>query len=146
MKIFVSGNIHDLDNVRAIQQALTDAGHSITHDWTNKLNGDTMLSGREAKLKNIDESGLRAKKDILGVIDCDVYIICADNRVNGKGMYAELGAALALNEVNGKPDIYLIGSMEHMSVFYFHPAVKHVDSIETVIKLIGGQHFQPTVI
>lgn len=41
----------------------------------------------------------------------------------GKGMYTELGAALALNMTIGSPVIYLLGAKEHASIFYFHPSI-----------------------
>lgn len=137
MKIFVSGQIKDLEYVRTVQDKLIEMGHEITHDWTNKLNGDLLLSGSEAKLKNIDETSRRAKTDIQGVIDCDTYIICTKNREYGKGMYVELGAALSLNVANGKPRIFLVGPMNHMSIFYFHPSVMRFDNIDEVFKILG---------
>jgi hypothetical protein len=49
-------------------------------------------------------------------------------------MYVELGAALALKETTGKPEVYVVGRMNHMSVFYLHPSVKARDTLEEVIK------------
>jgi nucleoside 2-deoxyribosyltransferase len=96
-----------------------------------------MLAGNEAKLANLDETAHRAQLDIQGVIDCDVYVICSDNEKADKGMYVELGAALALHETTGVPRIYLVGKMNHMSVFYFHSAVTRVDTIEDVLGAIN---------
>lgn len=106
------------------------AGHEIIHDWTVT---DMFLGSRSAKLKDPRETGLRAAKDISGVVDCDVYVLSSDNEEVGKGMYVELGAALALNEATGRPKVYVIGKMNHMSVFYFHPAVVHKESIDQVL-------------
>jgi hypothetical protein len=137
MKIFVSGQITDIDNVRSVQQQLLDAGHKITHDWTRNETGDKMLAGNEAKLADIEETGRRAELDIQGVIDCDAYVICTDNTKAGKGMYAELGAALALNVTTQWPKIYLLGAMNHMSVFYFHPSIERLDSVEELITALA---------
>ena len=134
MKIFVSGQITDIENVRIAQEALKLAGHTITHDWTHNEAGDKMLGSPQDKLRNPSETGYRAQLDIRGVIDCEVYVICTDNENSGKGMYVELGAALALNETRGTPHIFLIGKMNHMSVFYFHPKVVQLASIQGVIK------------
>jgi hypothetical protein len=71
--------------------------------------------------------------DIQGVIDSDAYVICTDNTKAGKGMYAELGSALTLNAINQVPKIYLLGAMNHMSVFYFHPVVKRLDSLDELV-------------
>jgi hypothetical protein len=51
-------------------------------------------------------------------------------------MYVELGAALALNAVNGSPKIYLLGSMNNASIFYFHPSIILGRSIQEVIEEI----------
>lgn len=129
-KVFVSGQVDDVDCVRKVYKKLELAGFTVTHDWTTS---DVILSGREAKLNNTKEAGLRAEKDINGVVDADVYILLSDNEKVGKGMYAELGAALALNKRSGRPDIYIVGSLKHLSVFYLHPAVKLRDTVEDVL-------------
>ncbi|MFA5003895.1 MAG: hypothetical protein WC498_01290 [Candidatus Saccharimonadales bacterium] len=136
MKIFVSGQIADVENVRQVQQRFIDAGHTITHDWTRNEADDRMLSDDADKLKDMVETSRRARLDIQGVVDCDVYVICTDNEISGKGMYVELGAALALCTTNGSPRIYLIGKMNHMSVFYFHPLVTRVGNVEEAIELL----------
>lgn len=131
MKIFVSGQLDDVQNVQSAYNALIKVGHSITHDWTES---DVFLSSKEAKLANREEAGLRAKKDLNGVVECDVYILLSNNENVGKGMYVELGAALALKETTGKPDVYIVGKMNHISVFYLHPSVKARETLEEVIE------------
>lgn len=135
MKVFVSGQIDDVENVRHIQTKLVEAGHTITHDWTINETGANFLSGKETKIANLEESARRARNDLNGVINCDVYIACTNNKKVGKGMYVELGSALALYETVGKPQVYTIGSRNHMSIFYLHPAVKHFDSIEELLQI-----------
>lgn len=132
-KVFVSGQLDEAEKIKDAYQKLKDAGHEITHDWTES---DIFLSSPKLKMANRAECGLRAEKDINGVVQCDVYILFADNKKAGKGMYVELGAAIALNSKNGAPDIYMVGKMNHMSVFYLHPAVKHRNNIDEVIEEI----------
>lgn len=138
MKIFVSGQIGDVENVRNIQQKLIDAGHQITHDWTRNETGDKMLEGDAAKLADIAETGRRAKLDIQGVVDADAYVMCTDNSNPGKGMYVELGAALALNVTRNSPKVFIVGALNHMSVFYFHPAAIQVKSVDDLIDLLAS--------
>lgn len=130
MRFFISGQISDFKNIQRIMNQVKNAGHSITHDWTST---DTFLAGAEDKLANEIESSIRAKNDIQGVIDSDVYVLSSDNNNVGKGMYVELGAAIALYEKTGSPDIYVIGSLNHLSLFYLHPAVTKCKSIEEVL-------------
>ena len=134
MKIFVSGQIEDIENVRRVQAEFIKAGHEITHDWTTNETGSKMLGTTESKLENLDETKKRATDDINGVVNSDIYVICTDNEKAGKGMYVELGAALALRVKFDTPKIYLIGGMNHMSIFYLHPAIIRVDSVDDILK------------
>ena len=123
--------------MRNIQQRLIDAGHQITHDWTRNETGDKMLEGDDAKLADLVETGRRAELDIQGVIDADAYVMCSDNLKSGKGMYVELGAALALSVTRDSPKVYIVGALNHMSVFYFHPAVVRLDSVDQLIEKLA---------
>jgi hypothetical protein len=125
MKVFVSGQIGDKNAVRDAYKALRGAGMSITHDWTQTDDiGD--------KLENAEESGRRAALDISGVVDADLYVLMSGNEEVGKGMYVELGAALALREATGRPEVCIVGPMNHMSIFYLHPSIQHFASIQDV--------------
>src|SRR4051794_32283188 len=101
MIIFVSGQIDEEVRIRQCYDQLRAAGLRIAHDWTQTdAIGD--------KLANRAESGRRAKADIDGVIDADIYILMSDNSRVGKGMYVELGAALARRQLTGKPEIFIV--------------------------------------
>ncbi len=139
MKIFVSGQIGDVDNVRIVQDALRQAGHEITHDWTRNETGQKMLSSREDKLNNTEEATRRATLDINGVISAEAYVICTDNTDVGKGMYVELGAAIAVAESREEFKIYLFGPMNHMTIFYLHPRVQRIRSIEALLEDLRAQ-------
>lgn len=135
-KVFVSGQIGDVSAVHEVQEAFRHAGHRITHDWTRSEAGDTsvLLAGERAKFDNPDEAAQRATSDLLGVIDCDIYVICTDNQKAGKGMYVELGAALAMHELRGSPTIYVLGARHHSSIFYFHPSVRVKGSVDEILE------------
>ena len=139
MKIFISGQIDESEKINKLMKLIKSSGHSITHDWTAT---DAFLGDNKSKLDNPEESGRRAKADIQGVIDCDVYVLCSDNKNVGKGMYVELGAALALKQagIASSPEIYIIGPLNHMSIFYLHPLVKRRDNIEIVLEEISKVH------
>lgn len=122
-EVFVSGQIHDLDNVKEVQNRLREAGHHITHDWTRNETGDKLLGGQQAKFDNPEESARRADLDLRGVLDSDAFILVTTNEKVGKGMYVELGAALAKSALSGLPNIYAFGPRNHSSIFYFHDYV-----------------------
>ncbi len=130
MKFFISGQIEDIPAVREIMKRVTDTGHVITHDWTTS---DIMLSG-DNKFNDLTETGRRAQADIQGVLDCDVYVLCSDNQKAGKGMYVELGAALGRVQAGEDIRLYVIGGLNHSSIFYLHPVVRRVDTIEEVLE------------
>lgn len=136
MKVFISGQLDQSEEIRGYMDLFEQAGHVVTHDWTAS---DVFLSSREAKLANMEESGKRAAADISGVINADVYILCSDNVKPGKGMLVELGAALALAQTDssGLRKVYIVGQMNHISVFYLHPIVIHKKSIAEVLEDIG---------
>ena len=138
MKVFVSGQIGDVDNVRSVQKAIIAAGHTITHDWTTNETGVGMLGSRESKLANAKEATRRAINDINGVMNADAYVICTDNQNSGKGMYVELGAAIAMAESDDRFKVYLLGDMNHMTIFYFHPKVQVVDSVKVLLEKLEG--------
>ncbi|TLH59719.1 hypothetical protein C1S80_19765 [Mycolicibacterium aubagnense] len=126
MRVFVSCQIEEKEAVRKAYSAFEAAGMVITHDWTRTDEiGD--------KYKRADEAGRRAKLDIDGVCNCDIYVLLSSNEKVGKGMYVELGAALALSETNDGPEVYVVGPMNHLSIFYLHPAVTHYDTIDDLI-------------
>ncbi len=129
MKAFVSGQLGEKDRIRNVYARLSEIGIDITHDWTTTDNlGD--YSG------NLEEVGLRAARDINGVRDADLYILMTDNKERGKGMYVELGAALALAEQRGSPQIFIVGPRNHESIFYYHPLTQHFTDLESCISYI----------
>ncbi|MGV9001930.1 MAG: hypothetical protein ACOH18_03150 [Candidatus Saccharimonadaceae bacterium] len=133
MKVFVSGQINDLKYVRKVQAEFIAAGHEITHDWTTNEGGEKMLSSRKSKLENIQESRKRSYDDVNGVVNSDIYVICTDNKKVGKGMYVELGAAIGLNARFKSPKIFVLGKLRHVTIFYLHPSVVHVNSVDEIL-------------
>lgn len=120
MKFFVSGKVGTEGNVRAVMKALKDAGHEITFDWT-KID----------QLRPYDENAEASREAVLkessGVKDADVLIILAHDR--GVGMYVELGIAIG----SGIP-VRVVTDVESRTMFFHHPLVKKVDSLEQILK------------
>lgn len=129
MHFFISGQLDDKDVVRKAQQRLIDLGYRLTHDWTD---------GEDIRPRILEsrDAGSRAARDITGVVEADLYILLSDNDVSGKGMYAELGAALALQQTRGKPRVCIVGRRNHPSVFYLHPAVEHFETLDCLIDML----------
>ena len=128
MRVFVSGQFKEKRRVREAFQSMEAAGHVVTYDWTR-----TEALGKPYSLYST-EASRRAREDINGILSADAFILMSDNRECGKGMYVELGAALALAELRSKQiQIYIVGPMNHESIFYYHPLVVHKETLEEVV-------------
>lgn len=131
MKVFVSGQLKEKDRIRDVYAQLVDAEIEITHDWTNTDNiGDYATNAREA--------GVRADLDVRGVLDADAYVLMTDNRHCGKGMYVELGAALALASIKGTLEVCIVGPKNHESIFYYHPLARHFADFDSCLEYLKG--------
>ena len=129
MKVFISGQLNDKSVVRDAFEQFRRIGAHITHDWT-------VTDDLADKSSSPSEAGRRAAADIEGVVQSDLYVLLSDNARAGKGMYAELGAALALKETRGSPEVCVVGRLNHASIFYFHPLVRHFCSVEELLSRI----------
>ena len=132
MKVFVSGQIGEKEEIRQVYTRLQEEGFTITHDWTET--DDLAITDKFS-----EEAGIRAAKDIKGVCDADIYIIVTDNKECGKGMYVELGAALALAQIGKDILVYVVGRRNHPSIFYGHPAVIYFEHLDECIQTIKAR-------
>lgn len=119
MHVYVAGRTSSYEKVREIHKQLTDAGHTITYDWTRAVPDEAWES--QDAMASIDPSPDfmrgQALNDINGVLTADVLVLVAGE--NMVGSYIEVGAALAF----GDCEIIIVGEVERMSVFYFLPQV-----------------------
>ena len=120
MKFFVSGKVGVEGDVRVAMKVLRDAGHEITFDWTTidhlRPYDENAAASREAAIK-----------ESRGVEDADVLIVLSHDR--GVGMYVELGIAIG----SGVP-VRVVTNVESRTMFFHHPLVKKVDSLEQILK------------
>ena len=123
MKVFVSGQLSEKLKIRDIYKLLEQQGHSVTHDWTKSDDLVGPYSTGES------EASLRAQRDIEGVLHAEAYVILTDNQKCGKGMYVELGAALAMASNNQIRDVAIVGPKNYESIFYYHPSLTHFEDI-----------------
>ncbi len=112
MRIYVAGKFGEKAAVRKVMKILTDAGHTITCDWTleEKLPPDVV--GRTAMLTQY------AVDDTQGVLDADCYVGVFVKDLPYKGSYAELGVAVG----SGIP-VILIGEYADKCILSNHPLV-----------------------
>ena len=120
MKFFVSGKVGVEEKAKEAMQKLLRAGHEITFDWTT-------LGRLKPYRLNSSASREAAIKESRGILDAEVLVIIA--HIQGVGMYVELGIAIGA----GIP-VRIVTSTESRSVFFHHPLVKLVDSLEDVLE------------
>lgn len=128
MKIFVAGKVGQEKSAREAMSILSRAGHEVSFDWTSIPH-----------LKPYDENSEASRRAALlesrGVLESDALVLLAHDK--GVGMYVELGMAIAC----GKP-IYVIGSETSRTMFLYHPLVRRVNSISTLLDVLDSNNGQ----
>lgn len=115
MKFYISAKWELRNVVAKMQKHLIKKGHTITTDWTNRA------YSRDYD-KNPKQSSEYSLEETNAILNSDILIHLSD--FNGKGKYVDLGIALAGNNLQGKPLIYVVGTKANESQFYFNPAIK----------------------
>lgn len=123
MRIYVAGPVADTVTVQKVQDAVLAAGHELTLDWSADV------SFAEGFASQIDRSARMAKEELDAVIAADAVLVVASEH-DGRGMFVELGVALARASRGDLDHVVLIGEIHHESVFYFHPLVQRVPTVE----------------
>lgn len=77
-----------------------------------------------------------ASEDLDAVLAADAVLVLATEH-DGRGMFVELGAALARASAGDLEHVILVGEVHHASVFYHHPLVKKVASVETWLERVA---------
>lgn len=139
MKFYVASNIKNKNKVQGVFGALKTEGHEVTTDWT--LTKDVPEDERGHKRDYIRSI---AKRDCEAIRECDVFILLSKPS-KGRSMYVELGLAIAMHEETGKPSVFVVGPENNESVFYFHPAVQCVASLDDVLEQAVETHVDETL-
>jgi hypothetical protein len=124
VKVYVAGQLTDKTAVADAQRAVLAAGHELTHDWTQGLEFTTGYASRP------EDSAHIAQTDLSGVMAADAVVVIASSFQPGRGLFVELGAALARAEMGRLGHVVVVGTIVHESVFYFHPRVRRVATIQ----------------
>ncbi|MGL5817689.1 MAG: hypothetical protein ACRCYR_09015 [Phycicoccus sp.] len=124
MKVYVAGPLADVGTVRAVQVAVVAAGHELTLDWSRGPDS-TLTSYASAPTV----SASIAAQDLAAVLAADALLVVAGEH-DGRGIFVELGAALAMAERGDLRHVVVIGPRRHDSVFYYHRAVQRVSDVD----------------
>jgi nucleoside 2-deoxyribosyltransferase len=126
LNVYLAANGREIETTRKAMQAIRDAGHRITHDWTvgieNQRPADPVERERVRQAAALaDVAGIRAA-DVLVLLDHD----------KGFGMYVEMGVAIGL----GKP-VIVVDERYHQ-VFFSLPTVRLAETVEQAIALLSA--------
>jgi hypothetical protein len=132
MKIYVSSDWENKENVRGVMARLRRNGHTIVGDWTG--HADTRPYAR-----NPYATGEQSWSDIEAVIRCEAFLLLARGSTPAEsGMHTELGAALVSMDMGGCVQRILVvgpGCEEHF--FYFCPHVERFADIDDAIRALN---------
>lgn len=128
MKIYVAARFSEKKEVLRIYKLLREKGHTIIADWTLHKNIDPYDKNQAIAKKY-------AIEDIEAVTNSDVFILLTSAKP-GLGSTTELGAAIASNELSGKPKIYVLGTHMSQNFCYFHPSVNRFKTIKQLLDVV----------
>ena len=83
-------------------------------------------------IDNQDLAQKYCKNELKGIMEADILLFLSHEK--GTTLMMEYGAALMKNLINGKPRIYVVGEQNARSIWFFHPNVKRVDSVEGALE------------
>jgi len=132
MKVYVAGPLTDAVGVRAVQAAVVAAGHQLSLDWTR--GSDVTFADDYAS--DLDLSAKIAADDLDAVLNADAVLVVASQH-EGRGMFVELGAALSRASRGDLEHVVVVGPIQHESVFYYHPAVQRVSTVEEWLNTVS---------
>ena len=126
MKVYLACSSSDLEIARMAMDALREAGHEITFDWTD------MFEKAETEGKPVVLAE-RATADIQGVVDADVLVFYMTPSMKTVGCFIEIGAALA----GPKPVLVCRECSDFDHFFYNHPWVYKVSTFGEILSTLN---------
>jgi hypothetical protein len=125
VKVYVAGPLTNASGVQAVQEAVVAAGHQLSLDWTRGPD----VNFADGYKSDLAVSAQIAVADLDGVMNADAVIVVASEH-EGRGMFVELGAALARAREGDLAHVVVVGPVHHDSVFFYHPAVQRASMVE----------------
>ena len=126
MRIYVAGPLAAIEQVQAVQSAVLAAGHTLTLDWSRGPDIDLGEAGYAAAPVT---SARLASQDLGAVLEAEAVLVLATEH-DGRGMFAELGAALTRVVAGELAHLVLIGEVAHDSVFYHHAGIQRFATVD----------------
>jgi len=128
MKFYIAGKWQDRHTIKWLVSKLLEKGHSISCDWTNHNFDKNGVIATKSKLLQI------VQEDIDGVANCDTYVGVLVKDYNYKGLWVEMGIAIALGK-----NIFTIGEAGDSCIFMNHPHIRRFRTIEEFLESVSKE-------
>lgn len=130
-KVYVAASFEQREETKEAHRLLMEAGHEITADWTTHREIAGLESEEERKALKIQY----AIEDVEGVKQASTYILLLGER-KSTGAHIEFGIALGAELKN----ILVVGKDDGKQLFYTHPSVKLLPSMNEVLELLSESY------
>jgi hypothetical protein len=127
MKFYLAARFDRKSELLKLEGILKRQGHRAVVDWMH----DDPIHRPYDKTSGLATE--RAQRDLQGVAGSDVFVLFTEKFGKNKGMYVELGAAIAAYLEKGTPKVYVVGEYVNHGVFFFHPAVNRKSTFQEIL-------------
>jgi hypothetical protein len=128
MKIYVATKFEKYVYAKEVISHLKAAGHTITHDWTDKAH-EVFSTQQDPDSEVEHDWPAIGRAELEGVMAADVCVVlfpCVE------GAHVELGIALGA----GRRAV-LVGKPSRPLPFYYVPGVRRVADVDALLKTLG---------
>lgn len=129
VSVYVATKLENIEKARECVAKFKEKGIEIQYDWTEHGSLQAVSAEKRAGF---------AAKEVEGARTCDILVAILPG---GRGTHCEIGVALGLK----KPVILVVedegfieGAEGYFCLFYYHPLVRWVRSIEQAVEVAGA--------
>lgn len=145
MRVYVGATFTRYEEARAIVDALTGAGHTITHDWTRTdafgPDGHPLPETAGGYGLPSDVMAMHADDDLRAIWDADRLLILGQQA--SCGWPIEVGAALMLGHLRDmgtvirSPEVWIVAPFRP-TVFWALPQIRVFSDVAEPLSLMGA--------
>ncbi len=132
-KVYVAGKVGKSEAaIKHLIKRLQDRGYEITYDWTLAVIPRPFEEHQE-------EAAAASEAMLMGILHADIIVVCVPIE-GGAGLFVESGGGMVGGAVQAyiqgqrNKRIYAVGEGNGRSIFFFHPSVKRVKTVEDLME------------
>ena len=128
MKWYFASRTKHQQKVAELSRFLVKAGEMVLSDWV-------YAEPLQPYEENMDKALALSREVVKSILNTNIFVLISDPE--GTDMFAELGIALAKNEVSHNARIYIVGKHSKRSLMQLHPSIIHVPDIQNIFEKEG---------